>query len=273
MLVTSKELLNQAKVKKIAIGAFNINNFEFAKAIILAAEEMKQDVIVQTTQNAIDYAGFKVLSSIVRNLAEETDVRVVLHLDHGKDLKYVLNALKFGWTSVMIDGSHLPYSQNVQITKTVATLAHQLDVPVEGELGPIPKASEKITEFTDPNLVEDFINTTGIDFLAIAIGNAHGIYTVSNPQLNFSVLKEIRRKVNIPLVMHGGSGIPDEQIRRAIKEGICKINFDTELRMAFSASLENYFKEKPGDYNVRTYLSAAIQAIKEKVKEKMNLLR
>ncbi|MEM1988550.1 MAG: class II fructose-bisphosphate aldolase [Candidatus Woesearchaeota archaeon] len=272
MLVSSKELLNSAKAKKIAIGAFNINNYEFAKGIILAAQEMKQDVIVQTTQHAIDYASFKVLSSIVKSLAEDYDVKIVLHLDHGKDIKYVINAIKYGWTSVMIDGSDLPYEQNVALTKAVVKIAHQAEIPVEGELGPIPKATEKITKFTDPDQVEDFVNSTDVDFLAVAIGNAHGIYSDPNPKINLDVLKKINKKVNIPLVMHGGSGLPDEQIKQAIQNGISKINFDTELRIAFSNALENYFKKEPGSYNVRTFLTESINSVKEKVKEKMKIL-
>ncbi len=274
MLVTSDIIIKNAKSRKIAIGAFNTNNYEFTKAIIDAAEEMNSNVIIQTTQNAIKYAGFKTLSSIVRSLAEDSNVKIALHLDHGKELKYVIKAIQHGWTSIMIDASAYDFEKNVKMTKAVVKIAHEANIPVEAELGPIPKANTDFKAiYTDPHQAEEFVNATDVDFLAVAIGNAHGIYKNPHPQLNVDVLKEIRKRVDVPLVMHGGSGLPNDQIKLAIKNGITKINIDTELRIAFSSAIENYFKSNPESYSIRRYLGLGINAVKEKVKEKISLFR
>ena len=274
MLVTSDIIIKNAKSRKIAIGAFNTNNYEFTKAIIDAAEEMNSNVIIQTTQNAIKYAGFKTLSNIVRSLAEDSDVKIALHLDHGKELRYVIKAIQHGWTSIMIDASAYDFEKNVKMTKAVVKIAHEANIPVEAELGPIPKANTDFKAiYTDPHQAEEFVNATDVDFLAVAIGNAHGIYKNPHPQLNVDVLKEIRKRVDVPLVMHGGSGLPNDQIKLAIKNGITKINIDTELRIAFSSAIENYFKSNPESYSIRRYLSLGMDAVKEKVKEKISLFR
>ncbi|MEM3580386.1 MAG: class II fructose-1,6-bisphosphate aldolase [Candidatus Bathyarchaeia archaeon] len=298
MLVTNKELLLKAQKEAYAIGAFNIQNLESLLAVVEAATEEKSPVIVAATPSAIKYGGLNYLARLVKTAAEITPVPMSLHLDHGEDVETVKKCLEAGFTSVMIDGSHLPFEENVALTKRVVELAHQKGVSVEGELGRLTGVEEKTVEereavLTDPREAEEFVKRTGVDALAVSIGTSHGAYKFKGePQLDFERLKQIRERVKVPLVLHGASsvpqwiiekatkygaelsgakGIPEEHIRKAISLGITKINIDTDLRLAFTATVREVLANSPKEFDPRKILGPAKEAMKEVVKAKMRL--
>jgi len=298
MLVTNKELLLAAQRGAYAVGAFNIQNLESLLAVVEASVEEKSPVIVAVTPSAIKYGGLKYLTALVKVAAENAPVPMSLHLDHGEDIETVRKCLEAGFTSVMIDGSHLPFEENVALTKRAVELAHPMGVSVEGELGRLTGVEEKTVEereavLTDPNEAEEFVRRTDVDALAVSIGTSHGAYKFKGePKLDFERLRLIREKVDVPLVLHGASsvpqwiiekatkygaeltgakGIPEDHIRRAISLGITKINIDTDLRLAFTATVREVLANQPKEFDPRKILGPAKEAMKEVVKAKMRL--
>lgn len=298
MLVTNKDLLVPASRKGYAVGAFNINNLEALLAVSEAATEEKSPAIVAVTPSAIKYAGLAYLSKIVKTAAESAPVPMSLHLDHGEDFETASKCVDAGFTSVMIDGSFLKLEENVALTKRVVDLAHPRGVAVEAELGRLAGVEEKTVEekeavLTDPDVAKDFVEKTGVDALAVAIGTSHGAYKFkAEPKLDFERLKHIRERVDVPLVLHGASsvpqwiiekavkygaelagakGIPEEHIKKAISLGIAKINIDTDLRLAFTATVREVLTKSPKEFDPRKILGPAKEAIKEVVKSKMRL--
>lgn len=276
MLTTGKEILQHAHKNNYAVGAFNISNLEIAKAILDAAAECKAPVILQTSESAIKYAGFQELSAIVKVLADKTPVPVALHLDHGTTYETIIGCIRNGWTSVMIDGSHYPLEENIAVTKEIIKVARACGVSVEAELGRLSgvedniSVSEKDAFYTDPQEAVTFVKETDVDSLAISIGTAHGKYK-GIPKLDLDRLQEIKKLVNIPIVLHGASGVPEDQIREATKLGVNKINIDTDIRVAFSDALKEVFKNKPEEYDPRKLLTASMANMKQVVMGKIEM--
>lgn len=273
MLVTGKELLDKAHEGGYAVGAFNVNTMEQCQAIIAAAEETRSPVIIQASQGGLKYAGVKMISAMVKALAEDTDIPVALHLDHGTDFKQIMLCLRHGFTSVMIDASKLPLQGNIDTTKKVCEIAHAVEVSVEAEIGKIGGTEDDVTvsereaTFTDPDEAAKLVNETGVDSLAIAIGTAHGPYK-GEPKLDFDRLELIKKKLDMPIVLHGSSGVPEASIRKAVSLGVNKINIDTDIRLSFSAAVRD-FVDKSDAYDPRKILMPARDAMKETIKEKM----
>jgi len=298
MLVTNRDLLIPARQGGYAVGAFNISNLETLLSVAEAAVEEKSPVIVAVTPSAIKYGGLSYLSKIVKTAGETVSVPMSLHLDHGESFDIVSKCVDAGFTSVMIDGSFLKFEENVTLTRRVVDLAHEKRVSVEAELGRLAGVEESTVEekeavLTDPNAAKEFVDRTGVDALAVAIGTSHGAYKFkAEPKLDFERLNLIREKVNVPLVLHGASsvpqwiiekaskygaeltgarGIPEEHIQRAISLGISKINIDTDLRLAFTATVREVLANSPKEFDPRKILGPAKDAMKEVVKGKMKL--
>jgi fructose-bisphosphate aldolase class II len=276
MLVTGRELLQDAHKNNYAVGAFNVNNMEIVQAIIEAAEEMNSPVILQASQGGLKYAGVEYIAALGKLAAEKAKVPVVLHLDHGTDFDQVMLCIRNGFSSVMIDGSRFDLEGNIAITKKVIEVAHAVGVSVEAELGKIGGTEDHITvdakdaTFTDPDEAKRFVDETNVDYLAIAVGTAHGVYK-GEPKLDFDRIKTIKGMLNMPLVLHGSSGVPDEAIKKAVANGINKINIDTDLRIAFANGIKQFLKENPDNIDPRKILTPAKDGMKEAVKEKMAL--
>ena len=247
MLVSGKEILRDALEKKYAVPAFNFTNMENLQAIIDGAEEMNSPVIIQTTQGAIEYAGFEYLADLGKGAAKRAKVPVALHLDHGTDLGYHLKAIRLGWTSLMIDASKCDFETNVNIVRQVVKIAHVLDISVEAELGVIGGKEDDIESdisiYTEVHDAVKFYNETNCDSLAIAVGTAHGIYK-GEVKIDFDRIREIKQEINIPLVLHGSSGVPEDMLGKAVESGINKINFDTELKLANLKAMRKFIEEK-----------------------------
>jgi len=298
LLVTNKDLLVPARQKAYAVGAFNINNLETLLAVTEAAVEEKSPAIVAVTPSAIKYAGLRYLARIVKTGAESSPVSISLHLDHGEDFDTVSKCIEAGFTSVMIDGSHLKFEENIALTKRVVDLAHPKRVSVEAELGRLAGVEEKTVEekeaiLTDPDSAKEFVERTGVDALAVAVGTSHGAYKFkAEPKLDFERLQTISKKIDLPLVLHGASsvpawiiekaskygaeltgakGIPEDHIKKAISLGISKINIDTDLRLAFTASVREVLTNSPKEFDPRKILGPAKEAMEEVVKGKMRL--
>jgi fructose-bisphosphate aldolase class II len=298
-LSTNKELLNLAKKGGYAVGAFNINNLEILQAIVSAAEAEKSPAVIAVSEGAIQYAGLPFIVSMARIASERAFIPLSLHLDHGKDLEVIRSCVENGFTSVMIDGSHLPFEENIGVTKKVVEMARPRGVSVEGELGRLKGIEDKVSVsdqeafLTDPQAAEEFVKKTGVDALAVAIGTSHGAYKFKGEsRLDFDRLAEIGRRVDIPLVLHGASGvpkpvlekaerfgaklpgakgIPDEAIQRAISLGICKINIDTDLRLSFVGAIREVLTTKPEEFDPRKIIGPGREAIKQTVQSKMRL--
>jgi fructose-bisphosphate aldolase class II len=298
VLVTNKDLLVLARQRAYAVGAFNINNLETLLAVSEAAVEEKSPAIVAVTPSAIKYAGLPYISEIARTAAESSAVPMSLHLDHGEDFDTVYKCITAGFTSVMIDGSHLKFNENIALTKRVVDLAHPKGVAVEAELGRLAGVEEKTVEekeaiLTDPDSAREFVKRTGVDALAVAVGTSHGAYKFkAEPKLDFERLKVISNGVHVPLVLHGASnvpawliekaskygaeldgakGIPEDHIKEAISLGIAKINIDTDLRLAFTATVREVLANSPREFDPRKILGRAKETMKEVVKGKMRL--
>jgi len=276
MLVTGKELLDHANKNGYAVGAFNINNMEIVQAIIEAAEETNSPVILQASQGGIKYAGIEYITALGKVAAEKAKVPVALHLDHGTDFEQVMLCIRYGFTSVMIDGSKHPLRENIELTKKVIDVAHAVGVSVEAELGKIAGTEDDITvdemeaTFTDPDEAKLFVEETGVDYLAVAVGTAHGVYK-GEPKLDFDRIRKIKELVGIPLVLHGSSGVPADSIKKAIEAGINKVNIDTDLRIAFTTAMKDFLKKNPDNIDPRKILTPAREAMKEVIKEKIIL--
>ena len=307
-LVTTTEMFKKAYAGGYAIGAFNINNMEIIQAITEAAGEVKSPVILQVSAGARKYAKHTYLVSLAQAAIADSGIDLALHLDHGADFEICKSCIDGGFSSVMIDGSHHSYEDNVALTRKVVEYAHAHGVVVEGELGVLAGVEDDVvaehSSYTRPEEVEDFVNRTGVDSLAISIGTSHGAYKFTAaqctrnekgvlvpPPLRFDILEEIGRRLpGFPIVLHGASsvpqefvaeinkyggqmpdavGIPEEQLRRAASLAVCKINIDSDIRMAMTAAIRRTFTEKPGAFDPRDYLGAGRAAIKDMVKHKI----
>lgn len=299
-LVTTKDMFKKAYEEGYAIGAFNVNNMEIVQGITNAAKKCNSAVILQVSAGARKYASHEYLMKLVEAAISETGLPIALHLDHGADFEICKSCIDGGFSSVMIDGSHLPYDENVALTRKVVEYAHDKGVTVEGELGRLAgieddvKVSAEDASYTRPEEVEDFVTKTGVDSLAIAIGTSHGAYKFKpgqKPQLKFDILEEVSKRLpNFPIVLHGASsvnqeyvktinefggkmpdaiGIPEDMLRQAAKMSVCKINIDSDLRLAMTSAIRKYVAENPSDFDPRTYLGAGRQAVEDLVEHKI----
>ena len=307
-LVTTKEMFKKAYAGGYAIGAFNINNMEIIQAIAEAAEETKSPVILQVSAGARKYAKQAYLLALAKAAVEDSGIDLALHLDHGADFEICKACIDGGFTSVMIDGSHHSFEDNIAVTKKVVEYAHAHGVVVEGELGVLAGVEDDVvaehSSYTKPEEVEEFVGRTGVDSLAISIGTSHGAYKFTPaqctrneegilipPPLRFDILEEVEKRLpGFPIVLHGASsvsqahvkeinalggklpdavGIPEEQLRKAAKMAVCKINIDSDIRLALTAGIRRKFAEDPSAFDPRTYLSVARQEVKEMVKHKI----
>ncbi|MGO9310071.1 MAG: class II fructose-bisphosphate aldolase [Spirochaetia bacterium] len=262
-IVTNKQLLDRARAGHYAVGAFNTNNLEYMQAILGAAVELRAPVIIGAAKSEIDYMDGHVFVAMVRAMAEKLPIPVSIHLDHGPSFDEAVRCLRYGFTSVMYDGSSLPLEENIAVTKRVVAAAHACGVPVEGEIGVIGQAADgpegprnDMVGLADPGHCEKFVKETGVDCLAAAIGNAHGIYK-RKPELRFDLLQEIQKRTGVPLVLHGGTGIPEEDIRRAITLGVSKINFSTVMRKGAIETLTKTLNANPGELDFMKLLTPA----------------
>ena len=278
MLVTSKELLLDAKKNHYAVGAFNVENMEMVLAILKAAEERQSPVIMPTTPGTIKYAGADFYFANIRAAAERAKVPIVCHLDHGNSFETAVLAFHTGYTSIMIDGSKLSFEENISLTKSVVDVCHAGGVPVEAELGRVGGKEDELDNtktanpFTDPNEAAEFVARTNCDSLAVAVGTAHGVYK-GTPQINFEVLSKIHELVEIPLVLHGTSGVPDEQVIECMKLGVCKVNYATDLRIAFTNGVKEYMEGSPDGFDPKKYGAFGIEEVRKYALQKMNMLR
>jgi fructose-bisphosphate aldolase class II len=275
-LVTVAELARAAAQGGYAVGAFNLNNMEILQAVITAEEEERSPVILQASQGGLKYAGIDYIVAMAKVAAEAASVPVALNLDHGTSFEQAMQCIRKGFSAVMVDGSRLPLEDNIALVKRVVDVAHAVGVSVEAELGKIGGTeddivvSERDAMMTDPEEAAKFIEEAQPDLLAVAIGTAHGVYK-GEPKLDFERLTEIKERVDVPLVLHGASGVPDEAIRKACQVGISKINIDTELRIAFSGAVQRTLQANPDEIDPRKILGPAREAMKQVVREKMRL--
>ena len=299
-LVTTKEMFRKAYEGGYAIGAFNVNNMEIIQGITEAGKEVNAPLILQVSSGARKYANHTYLVKLVEAAVEETNLPIALHLDHGDSFELCKACIDGGFTSVMIDGSKHPYEENIALTKKVVEYAHAHGVGVEGELGQLAgieddvNVSDEDASFTKPEQVYDFATRTGVDSLAIAIGTSHGAYKFKpgqKPQLRFDILAEIEKNLpNFPIVLHGASsvipeyvkminenggkmpdaiGIPEDMLRQAARSAVCKINIDSDIRLAVTGTIRKYFNDNPSHFDPRQYLGPAREAVKDMVKHKI----
>lgn len=299
MLVNLNKILPAARKGKYAVGAFNTSNMEITQAILLAAEYLNAPVIIATSEKAISYAGIENISEMIIGMAKRAHIPVVLHLDHGKSYELCRECIKHGYTSVMIDASQLSFNDNVQLTRKVIRYAHKYGVTVEAEIGRLagieddPRVKKREAIYTDPQEAKRFAEESGCDALAIAIGTSHGAYKFKGtPRLRIDILKEVARAVRIPLVLHGASGVklkwinrvnkyggtlqhakgvPDELLREAVKNGIAKINTDTDLRIGFTAGVRKYLSMHPHDFDPRKIIAHARKRITEVTMDRISI--
>jgi len=277
-LANEKEVLEKALSQCYAVGAFNFSTIEIMNGILDAASELRSPVILATSQSEFNHMRPENAAALVRSMAERLDVPVVIHLDHGKSFDIIKRAIDCGYNAVHFDGSQLPLNENREQTKQIVDYAHDKGIHVEAEVGHVKGGSDLHqtnigdVELTDPTEAKEFVEYTGCDALAISIGNAHGIYT-EEPQLDMERLCLIREQVNVPLVLHGGSGIPPAQIREALKHGIAKINVNTENRLAYATAVKEILESDPSEivpYKMNQNCAAAVSAV---TKEKINLFQ
>jgi fructose-bisphosphate aldolase class II len=304
-LVTTKKMFEMAYKNGYAIGAFNVNNMEITQGIVEAIAEEKSPLILQISRGARKYASMSYLKAIIDvAVAENPDIPICMHLDHGDTFETCKQCVDDGFTSVMIDGSHHSFEENIRVTKQVVDYAHDHGVVVEAELGQLGGIEEDVVglshddvmkHLTDPDQVVEFVGKTGVDSLAVAIGTSHGAYKFkSEPKLAFDVIEKVQKKLpGFPLVMHGSSsvpkefkdlinkyggampdavGVPEDAISRAAKMAVCKVNIDTDLRMALTAKIREVYATKPGEFDPRNYLGPGREAIKAMVKRKLHVL-
>lgn len=274
--VDGKTLLTHAYENKYGVGAFSAHNAETILAILEAAEEKQAPVMIQIGQKVIQTLGLQPMKDMVDSFAKDFTVPVCIHLDHSRQYEQTMAAIQSGFQSVMFDGSGYSFEENTRITKQVVNAARALGIGSEGEIGKIGGTEDDITVDEKDALITtteeavDFVNETDVDYLAVSIGTAHGIYK-QTPNLRFERLKEISEAVARPIVLHGGSDVPDEQVQEAIKLGISKINVDTELRQAYTQGLQDYLASNPEDIVLANSLGAGRERMKEKVKEKIDV--
>lgn len=296
-LTGPKEMFARAYKENYAVGAFNVNNMEIIQGIVAAATEEKAPLILQVSAGARKYAGQTYIIKLIEAALAENDLPIVLHLDHGADFQICKDCIDGGFTSVMIDGSHLPYEENIAVTKQVVEYAHDKGVWVEAELGRLAGVEDDVSSehsiYTDPEQAADFVQRTGCDSLAIAIGTSHGAYKFTGEaKLDFPRLEKISELLpkEYPLVLHGASsvpqefvemankyggnvggakGVPEDLLRKAAGMGVCKINIDTDIRLAMTANIRKFFVENPAEFDPRGYLKPARQAVKDMVQHKI----
>lgn len=273
------ELLAVAQKHQFAVPAFNIGSHEILKGVIEVVEETNSPVILEIHPDELSYLGESYIEA-VKNVAFRSPVPIVIHLDHGSSVQQVMRAIKCGFTSVMIDASHLPYEQNLNLTSQVVALAHSVNVSVEAELGTIGNVGNSMEPgtvdiiYTDPTVASDFVAKTGIDTLAVAIGTAHGLYPKSHePKLRIDILKEINEQVSIPLVLHGGSSNSEVELTQAIDNGICKINISSDIKSAFFNATREYLNQHENAYEPNSIFPNSIEAMKKVIKQKLTLFR
>lgn len=271
-LVTSEKMLAEAREGGYAVGAFNVENREMVKAVIAAAEEVKAPVMLQTTPSTVKYGTLETYFAMVSAEAKKASVPVCLHLDHGSSFELAVQAIKAGYTSVMIDGSHEDFEHNVELTKKVVDVAKACGIPVEAELGKVGGKEDDLEAEedgnTDPQEAKEFVDRTGVSSLAIAIGTAHGFYA-GTPVLDKERVSEVKELVSVPLVLHGASGLSDEDVKECVRRGMCKVNFATELRVAYTEAGKKLLQEKPETFDPKKLGIAGMEAVKELVKERM----
>lgn len=271
-LVTSEKMLLDAQKGGYAVGAFNVENMEMVKAVIAAAEELKAPVMLQTTPSTVKYGTLETYAAIVAAEAKKASVPVCLHLDHGSSYELAVAAMEAGYTSVMIDGSHETFEDNIAVSKKVADVAKEKRIPVEAELGKVGGKEDDLEAEadtnTDPQEAKEFVERTGISSLAIAIGTAHGFYA-GTPVLDKQRVSEIKEVVSVPLVLHGASGLTDDDVKECVQRGICKVNFATELRVAYTDAMKALLKEKPDTFDPKKFGVVGMEAVKELVKSRM----
>jgi len=299
--ISTKQLFEKAYGSGYAVGAFNVNNMEIIQGIVEAAEEEKAPLILQISKGARQYARHEYLMKLIEAALEICDLPIAVHLDHGDSFELCKSCIDGGFTSVMIDGSHLPFEENIALVKKVVDYAHPRGVPVEAELGRLAgieehvSVSERDAIYTNPKEAKEFVERSGCDSLAVAIGTSHGAYKFkSEPQLDFERLQQIEKELpGFPLVLHGAStvlpefvelcnkyggqlpgakGVPEEMIKQAVVGAVCKVNIDTDLRLAMTASIRKEFAENPANFDPRKYLGPARQALKDMVKHKLHVL-
>ncbi|MBR5479837.1 MAG: class II fructose-1,6-bisphosphate aldolase [Clostridia bacterium] len=297
-IVTSTEMFKKAYEGGYAIGAFNVNNMEIVQGITEAAKEVNSPLILQVSAGARKYAKHVYLMKLIEAAVEDTNLPICVHLDHGDSFEICKSCIDGGFTSVMIDGSKYSFEENIELTKKVVDYAHARGVVVEGELGKLAgieddvNVSEEDAQFTNPAEVEEFVTRTGVDSLAIAIGTSHGAFKFKGePRLRFDILEEVSKRLpNFPIVLHGASsvipkyveminanggnmpgaqGVPEDMLRKAASMAVCKINIDSDLRLAMTGSIREYFNQNPAHFDPRQYLSPARANIKELVKHKI----
>tara|TARA_Y100000310_G_scaffold335881_1_gene419011 strand:- start:461 stop:1375 length:915 start_codon:yes stop_codon:yes gene_type:complete len=297
MLANTKKILNKAHRQNYAVGHFNINNMEIVQGIVQAAENQNSPVILAVSEGAIKYAGVNFLYNLAKTASDLSKVPIALHLDHGQDLKMIKQCIDLGFSSVMIDASHEKFIDNIRLTKKVVKWAKKKQVSVEAELGTIGGKEDLISAkkiiYTDPSVAEEFVKKTGCDFLAVAIGTSHGAYKFkAQAKLEINLLKQIKQRTKVPLVLHGASGVPrnivnlaekygaklpgvkgvpDAQIRLAVKNGINKINTDTDLRIAFDAAVRKVIKLQPKEFDPRHILAPARELITKVAEHRMKV--
>ena len=273
-LVTSKQMLLDAQAGGYAVGAFNVENMEMIKAVIRAAEETGSPVMLQTTPSTVSYEGLSTCVAMVAAEAKMASVPVCLHLDHGSSFELAVQAIREGYTSIMIDGSGRSFEDNIALTRKVVEAAHPNGLPVEAELGKVGGKEDDLSvetdSNTDPAQAAEFVERTGVDSLAVAIGTAHGFYS-GVPVLGKERLSQIRQVVSIPLVLHGASGLSDEEVRECVARGICKVNFATELRSAYTDAMKKLLASQPDTFDPKKFGKAGMDAVTELVKNRMTV--
>ncbi|MFV0519726.1 MAG: ketose-bisphosphate aldolase [Lachnospirales bacterium] len=274
-LISSYEMLLKAQKGKYAVPAFNVENMEMVLAVAEAVKEMKSPVIIQTTESTVRFASVDMYAGMVKAAAKEYNIPIALHIDHGEKYETLVSAISSGYTSVMIDGSKYDFEKNVNITKEIVKLAKCVNIPVEAELGRVGGKEDNTfvkdgdANLTDPKEAYEFVKATGVDSLAIAIGTAHGFYK-SEPKIDFERISNIAEIVSIPLVLHGGTGVPDEMIIESIKRGMCKVNFATELRNAASMGARQILQDD-SVIDPKIYMKESRKAVMELVKKKIEI--
>lgn len=272
--VTSEKMLLDAQKGGYAVGAFNVENMEMVMAVIAAAEELHAPLMLQTTPSTVKYAGLDMYLANVKTTAKKAKVPVCMHLDHGDSFDLAMRALRVGYSSIMIDGSHNVFEENIAVTKAVADACRPSGVPVEAELGKVGGKEDDLDGgnggYTDPMEAKEFVERTGVGSLAVAIGTAHGVYK-GEPKLDLDRLAEVRKVVSIPLVLHGASGLSEEAVKESIKRGICKVNFATELRIAYTDGVKEFLAANPDAFDPKKYGKVAMEHVKEIVKLRMKM--
>lgn len=274
-LVTAKEMLDTARREGYAVPAFNIENMEMAQACVAAAEKDRAPLIMQTTPGTLKYAPLPVFAGIVEKLAATSEIPIALHLDHGSSFDLAAQACHAGYTSIMFDGSQMPYNDNLRVSKAVVEMCHPMGIPVELELGTVGGKEDTLKSsgvaYTDPSQAVEFVSETKTDFLAVAIGTSHGIYK-GTPVLDTGLLERIAAVVNLPLVLHGSSGLTDAQVMECVERGIAKVNFATELRAAYTRAVREFLSSNTNAIDPKKFGEAGRQAVYDGCRNRISIL-